>query len=273
MSLFAVVVLLAAAPAAGETAEPIVVTGTPVTREEARKRAAQFVRRAGVAQLQPVARWTMPVCPRTVGVDDNIAGIVDSRIRAVAASAGAKVAPAGCMANIVVVFTADGSGLARAILEKSPDQLAEMSPVARERILDGEGPIRWWYSTRVETRHGMPVSNGVTRQYNSSIVSTQIVRALQSATIIVDVEKADGTPLDAVASHAAMVALAEFSSNPPPPEGSIMGLFDGESGRRELSDSDAALLRGIYSIPPDRESFQHRRQLVSTVRKEQQGEE
>jgi len=272
MSLFAIA-LLATAPATGDAAEPIVVTGTPVTREEARKRAAQFVRRAGVAQLQPVARWTMPVCPRTVGLDDNVAAIVDNRIRAVAASTGAKVAPAGCAANIVVVFTADGNGLARAILKKSPDLLAEMSPVARARILDGDGPIRWWYNTRVETRHGMPVSNGMTRQYNSSIVSTQVVRALQSATVIVDVEKAEGTPLEAVASHAAMVALAELSSNPPPPEGSIMGLFDGESGRRELSDSDTALLRGIYEIPPDREAFQHRRQLVSTVRKEQQGEE
>lgn len=272
MSLF-VFALLAAASAAEETAEPIVVTGAPASREEARKRAAQFVRRAGVAQLRPVARWATPVCPRTIGVDDNVAAIVNNRIRAVATSAGAKVAPADCTTNIVVVFTDDGKALARAILEKSPGQLAEMSPVARARILDGNGPIRWWYSTDVKTRDGMSASNGVMVQYSSSMISTQIVRVLQSATIIVDVEKADGTLLEAVASQVAMVALAEFSSNPPPPEDSIMSLFNGESERRALSNSDTALLRGIYRIALDREAFKHRRQLVGTVRKEQQGEE
>lgn len=102
--------------------------------------------------------------------------------------------------------------------------------------------------------------------YNSSIVSTQVVRALQSATVVIDVEQAEGTPLDAVASYAAMVALAEFRSNPPPPKESILALFDGEMERRELSSNDAALLRGIYTVPPDREAYQQRRQLVTTVR-------
>ena len=266
MSLLAAIAVLAAAPAAGEDPESIVVTGTPDARKEERKRAAEFVRRTGVAQLQPVARWIAPVCPRTVGVDDEIAAIVDNRIREIAASAGAPVAPKPCTPNIAVIFTEDGDSLTRAIFEKSPRQVAALSPTQRERIVEGKDAIRWWYSTRDESRDGMPAASGIVKQYNSSIVSTQVVRALRFATVIVDVEKANGTPLNAVASYAAMVGLAEMDSNPPPPKDSILELFDGESGRRALSDKDAALLRGIYSLPPDREAYQHRRQLVTSVR-------
>lgn len=244
------------------------MTGSREAEREERRRAADFVRRAGVARLEPVARWIVPVCPRTIGVEADVAAIIDTRIREVAAAAGAPVAKAGCSANIAVVFTADGAGLARAMLAKAPDLLAELPRPERERVLDGDGPIRWWYNVRIETRDGMPANQGIVKHYNSSVVSTQVVRALRTALVIVDVEKADGTPLDAVASYAAMVALAEIRDNPPPPRDSIMELFTAEGGRRDLSDRDSALLRGVYSVPPDREAFQHRRQLVGAVRQD-----
>lgn len=267
MSFLAAVALLAAAPVAADDPDAIIVTGTPVTREEAKKRAAEYVRRAGIAQLKPLARWVDPVCPRTVGVDDAVAAIVNARVRTIAAAAGATVAPADCQANIIIAFSADGRSLARAVRKKAPDQFVELAPAARDRVLDGTGAIRWWYTTRDESRDGMPISDYYVKLYNSSIVSTQIVRALQSATVVIDVEQAEGKPLDSVAAYAAMVALAEFRGNPPPPKDSILALFDGEAERRELSSRDAALLRGIYSVPPDREAYQQRRQLVTKVRK------
>ena len=117
MSLFITLALLAAAPAAGEDPDSIIVTGIPDAKREERKRAAEFVRRAGVAQLEPVARWIAPVCPRTLGVAAKIAGIVDDRIREVATAAGAPVAPTPCTPNIAVIFTDNGDGLTRAILD------------------------------------------------------------------------------------------------------------------------------------------------------------
>src|SRR3546814_9738409 len=64
-----------------------------------------------------------------------------------------------------------------------------------------------------------------------------------------------------------MVALAELNGDPPPPKDSIMGLFGDEPEHRTLSGKDMALLRGIYSMPPDREAYQHRNRLVGAVRK------
>src|SRR3546814_18848505 len=91
----------------------------------------------------------------------------------------------------------------------------------------------------------MPTNSGVLKQYNSSIVSTQVVRALRSATVIVDAEQADGTLLDSVASYTAMVALAELNGDPPPPKDSIMGLFGDGPEHRPLSGKDRSEERRV----------------------------
>lgn len=292
MSILAAIALLGTAmpPLTGqdESLDPIIVTGTPVTKEEARKRALEFVRRTGVAELRPIARWMAPVCPHVIGVDDEVAAIVRQRVREVADVAGARVAPEGCSTNIAIVFVSDGRGLTRAMLRKSPKRLAELSPAARERVTQGDDAIRWWYSTQLQSRDavsastaplpwvgghsegGGPVIQGAgptLSHRGSSIVGTQAVRALTTATIVIDVEKAHGTPLDAVASFTAMVAMAEMDGDPPPPRNSILALFAGEDDRRALSSEDQTLLRAIYSLPPDREAHQHRRQLVTAIAK------
>src|SRR3546814_13959955 len=80
--------------------------------------------------------------------------IVDERIRDVAEAAGAPIASQPCTPNIAVIFTDDGNGLTRAIFDKSPRQVAALSPTERERLVQGDGPIRWWYGTREESRDG-----------------------------------------------------------------------------------------------------------------------
>lgn len=290
LSIFAALLLITAPPSAeaapvAADADPIVVTGEHLTPDEARARALEFVRRTGVADQRPIARWIAPVCPRVIGVDETVAAIVEKRVRAAATAAGAREASARCTTNIAIVFTDDGGGLARTMQRKSPQRFSELSPTARDRALHGGDAIRWWYTTRVQSRDGasasgapMPWAGGNTEggssfigggltQYGSSLVSTQAVRALSSATVVIDVEKANGYPLDAIASFAAMVAMAELDSDPPAPDGSILGLFEGGDGQRGLSGQDSALLRAIYSIPPDREAYQHRRELVTAMSK------
>ncbi|MBE1527585.1 hypothetical protein GGC65_002041 [Sphingopyxis sp. OAS728] len=288
MSLFAAVALLATAPVASETPDPIVVTGTPVTEAEQRERAQEFIRRTGVAELRPVARWIAPICPRAIGVGDEVAAIVEQRVRDVAIAAGARVAKKGCSTNVAIAFASDGGDLTREMLRKSPKRLAELSPSERERVTNGDDAVRWWYSTQLQSRDavsastaplpwivghsegGGPVIQGAgptLSHRGSSIVGTQAVRALTAATVVIDVERAKGTPLDSVASFAAMVAMAEMDGDPPPPGNSILALFDGEDDRRTLSDADRTLLRAIYSLPPDREAHQHRQRLVAAIAK------
>ena len=64
-------------------AEPdtIVVDGQRLTKEEARARATDFVRRLGVVQGdRPAARWSSGICLKIKGVSADIADIVAARM-------------------------------------------------------------------------------------------------------------------------------------------------------------------------------------------------
>lgn len=284
--LAAVLLTLTPPPAdsrpADDGADSIIVTGEVPTHEAIRERALEFVRRTGVAELRPIARWIAPICPRAMGVADDLAAIVDDRVRTVAKAAGAPVGRPGCATNIVIAFTGDGGAMVRRLLDKAPRSLTEMTPESRDRAMNGDDAIRWWYTTTLQSSDGAPASRaalpwvgggesgapmvgGGLTQYNSSLIRSQAVRALRTATVIVDVKRAKGHSLDALASFAAMVAMAEMDADPPPPDNSILGLFDDPTSGEALTRPDAALLRAIYSVPPDREAHQHRRQLVAAI--------
>jgi hypothetical protein len=62
-----------------------------------------------------------------------------------------------------------------------------------------------------------------------------------------------------------MVAFAEMRPSEPPPSGSILALFEGESEARDLTGWDLALLRRLYRMPLDREARRHRGELVRAL--------
>lgn len=276
----------------------IVVTGTKMSREEAHDRAVEFVRGTGVATgRQSVARWVDPVCPRVIGLADNHAKVVEAKLRAIAEDAQIKVARAPCKANIAVSFTPDAGAVMRTIAAKSPRRLAEVPTGARDALVEGAAPVRWWYSSDTRSRHGMRGRNNPApfaqgdgdshaqgggsmlpagipgiQHYDSSMISTQAVRVLTSATVVVDVSRIEQLPLDAVAAYAAFVAFAEVRAGDELPTGSILGLFAASSATREMSEWDLAFLRALYRLPLDREAPYHRgflvRELVNSTKPE-----
>lgn len=284
----------AAEPTAGES--PIVVTGTRLTPEEARARAVAFVQGTGVAAGdRPVARWVDPVCIDVIGISERHAGIVKARLQRIAEAAGIPVARARCENNVAVVFTGDAGSVVREVERRSPRRLDEVRGETRRRLVEGNAPIRWWYSTQPRSRHSMrqnTLSPGFTGgegggaegvgattsagsvlpgdvpnlyHYNSSIVSTQAVRALVSSSVIVDVDMMH-LPLDTVAAYIAMVAFAEIRENDFSSPGSILGLFaQGQGAPAGLTEWDMAFLRALYRLPLDRQARQHRGLLVRDI--------
>ena len=99
--------------------------------------------------------------------------------------------------------------------------------------------------------------------YNSSMVSTQAVRALVDAVVLIDISRIDRMPLEAVAAYAAMVAFAEIRKSDFAATGSILGLFESDpSAPRALTEWDMAFLRVLYRLPLDRDARRHRGILV-----------
>jgi hypothetical protein len=267
---------------------PIVVTGTLLSPDEVRRRAVEFVRGTGVASGQtPAARWAEPVCPRVLGLGTEQARVVEAKMRAIARAAGIAAARAPCRANIAVSFAADAGEVVRTVDRRSPRRLAEVPAAARQALLEGPAPIRWWYVTDTRSRHGMRgrgnpavfaqgdgdshsegggsmLSAGVPsiQHYDSSKISTQAHRVLTSATVVVDAGGVKGMPLDAVASYAAFVAFAEIRALDFTPPGSILGLFQGPSASQELTEQDLAFLRALYRLQLDRGARHHRGTIV-----------
>lgn len=266
----------------------VVVTGERLSREEARRRAFAYVRGTGVAAGErAVARWIDPVCPRVIGIKAKLARHVESRIRATAQAAGAPLASGRCEANVVVSFVGDGQDIARRIAARQPRRLAEVPPPSRDALLDGEAPVRWWYSTEVRGKDGdrllgmeppfvtgaggapgqvLP-GNGDTSFLSipgNSIVSTQTARALRSATVLVDANRAAGVKLDALADYVAFVSLAELRPGGTSGSNSILALFDGAAARA-LTEWDARFLRELYRMPLDRRANQQRNRLAGAL--------
>lgn len=261
LASFAALTLLAlAAPLNAQNApDDVVVNGQHLPRAAAEARARAYVRQVGIAAgVRQASRWIDPVCPKAIGLDAPLADWVEARVRKVAAAAGAKLGKAGCRANFFVLFVADGAQTTRALLDHVPDFVAELSRPRREGLLKGEAPIRWWYDSAARSRDGSPFDFFNSLGGVASLISANTITVINHATVVIDAERATGATLSAVADYAALVGLAGLTPQTPPPDDSILTLFEGDRRARELSVWDRNFLSALYRVPLAREARQHR---------------
>jgi hypothetical protein len=255
--------------------DSIVVTGSRLTREQVREQAVDYVRQVGVARGQlPAARWTDPVCPRVRGIAERYAQVVEARMRAIAQEAGIRTADKGCDPNISVSFVGNAEALMNVIHRRAPHRFLEVPPEAREALIKGDAPIRWWYLTEERTKYGVPRVTYTIQMdgpplvvdafghYTSSIISTQMNRAILDASVVIDLDRVEGRRLDAIAAYAAFVAYAEVRPSATPPPGSVLGMFGAEVESHGLTEQDMTFLRALYRLPLDRPARHHRGRLV-----------
>jgi len=287
--------LLIAAPAPAraqatpEDDRDIIVEGRAESAEERREAARAFVRQLGVAEGQkPVARWIDPICVGVSGLSEAHAAIVRKRLLAVAEAADVPVAAAPCRTNLLVSFVERGGDMVRRLMRRAGSRFREVPLAERAQLRSDTTPARWWYTSEVRGRDGRPASGapagwfggepgegggsivpdvggGSLIQTGSSIVSTQAIRALTSATIVIDANLAQGASLDAVAAHAAMVTLAEIDREASPPTGSILSLYRPDATPRDLSERDRIFLHELYAMPLDRRARQQRNRLIARL--------
>ncbi len=122
-----------------------------VTGGTVEERALDFVGRvAGPPRGRGVARWNMPVCAAAVNLDNAPAQVILDRIGDVARSLDLRVGAPGCEPNLVVIFTSDGSALARSMVTQNrrifDPGVGGISRGSREleAFQTGDAPVRWW---------------------------------------------------------------------------------------------------------------------------------
>lgn len=279
--------LLAPLPALAQEGETIVVEGQRLTREEVRAKANDFVRKLGVVQGdRSVARWVEGVCPKVKGLSPDHARIVVSRLRATIRAIGAPLAKENCDTNFLVAFVSDGKEVVSIIDNKAPGRMAQVEGPERRALLESEAPIRWWYMIGIGSGDGAmtsttpsPVTGGNSESgasmlpdgvpsggsFASSLIRTQAIRMLSAATVIIDVNRAEGVSLNAAANYAAFVGLSEVRGRTLPAVPSILNLFAPQDKAIDLTDWDRRFLTELYALPLNRFGRSQRGHLVKAL--------
>lgn len=271
--------VLATALAAPSTARAIdqssiVVEGTRTAK--LRSETHEFVSGLGAfSGDRQTARWVNDVCPRAIGVDPDIANKVQQQIRNVATRAGARVAPEGCTPNFLIAFTTDASSFTQKIMKRDPSAAGEVRTAGQRALESGRFPIRWWYNTALATRDGRPVlasgpainnlpvtgASSVLTQYETGRVSTGVVRGIESVSVIVDLNLAEGKLLKSLVDYAALIGLSEIRLGASTAH-SILSMFEPAAGVRALTPLDEAYLHTLYEMAADRTAKKQRQALV-----------
>ncbi|MEO1045733.1 MAG: hypothetical protein AAFX04_09865 [Pseudomonadota bacterium] len=284
------------APSSQQSIGSVTVYGKQKTGDELRRQAVDYVDRSGVIFGQRVvARWVDPICPRILGISERQAEIVVQRIKDVAQQVGAPVARGACRANITIMFSGDNNEMIGKIRRKRQSQFREVPTTSRKALFEGSLPTRWWYRTgerpsrggehsgkgdppsvgvaganfgggQAGGNYGNNLGNGnVYQQYKSSLISTKSLRALETASLMIEADEVSGLSLDSIGSYAAMVTLAEMRFDAGPYDGSILGLFESGGPFDGLTDRDLAFLTTLYSLPMDRSARAQKGMLVRAL--------
>ena len=247
--------------------DTITVTGARPDKKQIRKDARVFVGKATTTQFGQYARRNDPLCPMVVGINQDYADIVISKIRTTAQAAGVPLASGKCRANLHVFFTGNGNALLAKIAKDRPGVLGNVPPSERSGLINSAVPLRWWYTTQLKGSDRTPaaardINKDYTnflslKSYSSSVIDSKIIIDLTSAVVVVDVNQATGFPLESIAAFAAMVSFAEFKSGKPYGEfPSILAMFTSGGkaldSERDLTKWDYAYVNALYKVPASR---------------------
>lgn len=276
---YALVPLLAAAPAVAQTAgesaaagaKPgIVVTGhaqaQPLDPVQVAKQARAVTRDTDV-RYEPLPRFEAKVCPGVIGLTQDAAEYVVGRIRMVAEDLHVPLAPNGkCSANVIVAFTDDGRA-DLAALQRRRNALARALTIDEQHeLLEDPGPVRAFMITETRMQNGSLVPRADQLSTNAadlpvgrmeggqSLISTGSHKEIVSVVVLFDREKVRPLTLQQVADYSVMRALAHTRDakgrNSPD---SILALFDGDNAAPPagLTDFDRAYLQALYEGSPN----------------------
>lgn len=256
------------APPAGESSEPIVVTGQtePPPRREVFEQALEVSRLdPGKMYEEALARLTAPLCADVVGIDDELAGEMVARIRANAEQLKLRVARGHCAPNLVVAFAEDGHELLAELADRHPRMLEIVTEEERNELLAETAPVRVWNVVETKWANGAPLSyrHGkpelpAVRGSRGMFLPTR--KDIDFALIVYDREAVLGMTVLQLADYATMRGL----SHTRPARGdqsmtTILALFDEQSDLEpaerepaELTSFDLGYLRSVYFWKPER---------------------
>jgi hypothetical protein len=265
--------------------------------------------------INQIARWQIGVCPKATGLKPAFNALIERRIVSMAQSIGAPPSRAGsgCPVNIEVVFSGTPQALLNHIGGHYPYLLGS---ARRPHDTTFSRPVQSWYTTGTQSiwgyeppmvgfnqGQGLPSESGSGSEtpefapsagvagvvpdgpyggatqmgLAGSLTGAGLRGELLHVLVIVDAQKLEGLPLNALADYIAMISLTRMtdldSCNELP---SIIDLLAGACSGRErpaaLTAADEAFLKALYTASLERnlniEQGALRDRMLATLRKQ-----
>lgn len=269
------------AVAASQDDSTITVTGKKEEKREIKLKARSFAGTVMNPVLGQYSKRQTAICPLIIGIDQSYHKIIYTKFREVADRIGAKMAENNCKTNSFIIFSENGvDTLAQLKRERSP-LFAEVPVDQRSNLFKEAAPARWWYRTEVRDSEGRTFSGGLSRNSEDfpsiqastsaeSLIYSTVQINLMASVVMIDLKKAEGYPLEAIAAHAAMVSLVQvkpgkdFEAVP-----SILNIF--APGKKpsdaptELTRWDYAFAQSIYEIKARQSGAAQKSELAQRI--------
>lgn len=227
---------------------------------------------AAPARGRGLARWQGRVCVGVVNLRAEAAQAIADRISELMLPLGLEPERPGCRAEVIIIFTTDGQGLARQLVEEHRRAFRVGTPGldrgnrALEAFVASDRPIRWWHvSMPVDAETGTRAvrlpgdvdgfGNPTAPEIHTlaSRLNSQVRDDLLKAMVIVDVERLGDVNGARLTDYLAMVALAQVD-----PEGrfdgydSVLAIFDNPGAAPDgLTEWDRSYLASLYRVLDD----------------------
>lgn len=237
--------------------EEIVVRGTLEERIEA------FVEEvAAPPKGRFLAGWYGRICPGVVNLDNTAGQAILDRISTVAEEIGLNTGDPGCRANVVIIFTDDGAGLASTLVERDRDifEHRNLGAFNRDsRALDAfatsDAAVRWWHlSMPIDPQTGqrttLTAQDLLPMRYvaREGLLSVSTIDVLYKVIIIVDVDQLNGVNLFQLSDYLAMVTLAQIDpAAQVSGDHTVLNLFERPQTVAGLTEWDRSYLDALYT--------------------------
>ena len=270
-----------------EDRKPAVADGGEIIVQGQRRSVMRHLRdviaRDGADQL---ARFEDKVCPMVIGMPRDWTEKMTRMIRANVESFGAKVQPAGCKPNGLVIFIDRPAELVDAIRKEEPWMLG-MAPRTARNFVDDVGAITSWHVT--ETRGsegqvlgaydagGQSTSARITRSVTSSRLYTPARQEMQLGMVVVAKGRTVGHTLRQLSDLATMHLLLEVKASAGTKDpSSILSLFEprlaDQPRPQRLSRLDRGAMAGFYALRANNFSAAQQRENIAKAMERGAGE-
>jgi hypothetical protein len=244
-----------------------------------------------VQQLTPapigaqLATFIDPVCPRVLGLPAADNGLVEERIRRVAAAIGAPVAPPRCTTNLYVLVGGDKAETIAGVRKQFPGLVAGVPGSLLRRLAEAPGPAAAWQvvdqigsdgmqSSSVQTEAGSAPVRGVSTVGSPSRITRMTRPFVVGSVLIVEAGALDGVTTRQLADYAVMRTLAPTNTTRQAalPVDSIIKLFDEGTSAADAPPSvtwwDFAFLKSLYASSNEVVASQQRGEIGRQMKRE-----